>query len=115
MINPEQFYRTANFPTHPFSSFSETGSLVRPWGSIDRLPVIYLRTFISPPGIDLSAAEHADILFAKMKPDGESDLVHYCDEKRIEYVPFKDFEEALPVVRAVVRGELSVEKALRGD
>ena len=38
---------------------------------IDRLPVIYLRTFISPPGIDPS---HADVHFAKTKRDGQSDL-----------------------------------------
>lgn len=63
----------------------------------------------------MSAAAHADILFAKTKPNGENDLVEYCDEKGIKYVPFKDFDEALPVVRAVVQGELSVEKALNGE
>lgn len=81
---------------------------------VDRPPPCHILTYSSPPGIDLSAAAHADILFAKMKPDGESDLVEYCNEKGIKYVPFKDFGEALPVVRAVVQGELSVEKALRG-
>lgn len=74
-------------------------------------PVTYLR-WSGPPGIDLSAAAHADILFAKTKPDGESDLVHYCDEKGIRYVPFKDFDEALPVVQGVVRGGLSMDEAL---
>jgi len=63
----------------------------------------------------LSAATHADILFAKTKPDGERDLAQYCDEKGIKYVPFKDFDEALLVVQAVVRGELSVEKAVSGE
>ena len=87
---------------------------------IDRLPVINLRTSLPPPptpppGIDLSAAAHADVLFAKTKPDGESDLAQYCDEKGIKYVPFKDFDEALPIVQAVVRGELSTEQALSGD
>jgi len=81
-------------------------------GAIDRLSVIYLRTY-SPPGIDLSAAAHADLLFAKRKEDGESDLAQYCDEKGIGYVPFKDFDEALPIVQGVVRGELSVEQALK--
>lgn len=63
----------------------------------------------------MSAAAHADILFAKTKANGESDLAVYCDEKGIKYVPFQDFDEALPVVRAVVRGGLSIDKALSGD
>lgn len=63
----------------------------------------------------MSAAAHADLLFAKTEANGDSDLVEYCNEKGIKYVPFKDFDEALPVVRAVVRGGLSVEKALSGD
>lgn len=116
MTNLELFYRTANFPIHPFSSFSETGSLVRPWcRSTASLSYLFTYLFHPPPGIDLSAAAHADILFAKTKPNGENDLVEYCDEKGIKYVPFKDFDEALPVVRAVVQGDLSVEKALSGE
>jgi hypothetical protein len=38
----------------------------------------------------LSAAAHADVRFAKTKPDGESDLAQYCEEKGIRYVTFKD-------------------------
>jgi 2-hydroxy-3-keto-5-methylthiopentenyl-1-phosphate phosphatase len=67
------------------------------------------------PELDLSAAAHADVLFAKTKPDGESDLAQYCDERGIGYVPFRDFDEALPIVQAVVRGELSAEEALGRD
>jgi hypothetical protein len=84
--------------------------------SIDRLSVICLRVSARLTwGIDLSAAAHADVLFAKTKPDGESDLAEYCKEQGIGYVAFTDFDEALPIVQAVVRGELGVEEVVKRD
>lgn len=84
------------------------------WGkSTASLSYRYILTCLSPPGIDLSAAAHADVLFAKRKPDGESDLAQYCEEEGIGYVPFRDFGEALPIVQAVVGGSLSVAEALK--
>jgi 2-hydroxy-3-keto-5-methylthiopentenyl-1-phosphate phosphatase len=55
--------------------------------------------------IDMSAAKHADMLFAKDKPDGENDLAAYCTRENIPYVLFTDFSKALPVVRSIVEGE----------
>lgn len=39
---------------------------------------------------DLSAAEHADLLFAKEMEDGISDLRAYCKKEGIPNVPFSD-------------------------
>jgi 2-hydroxy-3-keto-5-methylthiopentenyl-1-phosphate phosphatase len=38
----------------------------------------------------MSAAAHADLLFAKQMPNGESDLMAYCKRETIPFVPFKD-------------------------
>jgi 2-hydroxy-3-keto-5-methylthiopentenyl-1-phosphate phosphatase len=53
----------------------------------------------------MSAAKHADMLFAKDKPDGENDLSAYCTREGIPHVLFSDFSKALPVVRSIVEGE----------
>jgi hypothetical protein len=39
---------------------------------------------------DLSAAKHADVLFAKVMANGDSDLLEYCKRENIPNVPFKD-------------------------
>jgi len=39
---------------------------------------------------DLSAAKHADVLFAKEMENGASDLMVYCKREVIPYVPFTD-------------------------
>ena len=62
---------------------------------------------------DISAAKHADILFVKQKDDGENDLATYCTRLGIQHILFTDFSKALPVVQSVVKGERSVEEALK--
>ena len=63
--------------------------------------------------LDMSAAKHADILFAKNdKPGGQNDLAEYAKRQGIRHVLFKDFTDALPIVQSVVRGEKSVDKVL---
>lgn len=54
---------------------------------------------------DLSAAKHADVLFVKEKPDGESDLATYCTRENIPHVLFTDFSKVVPVIRSIVEGE----------
>lgn len=39
---------------------------------------------------DLSAARHADLLFAKEMENGDSDLLVYCKREGIPHVTFKD-------------------------
>ena len=39
---------------------------------------------------DLSAAAHADVLFAKEMANGDSDLMQYCKREKIPFVPFRD-------------------------
>jgi len=61
---------------------------------------------------DISAAEHADVLFVKQKGDGENDLATYCTRLGIRHILFTDFLKALPVVKSIVKGEKSVDEAL---
>ena len=61
---------------------------------------------------DMSAAEHADVLFVKQKDDGENDLATYCTKLGIRHILFTDFSNALPVVQSVVKGEKSVDEVL---
>jgi 2-hydroxy-3-keto-5-methylthiopentenyl-1-phosphate phosphatase len=53
----------------------------------------------------MSAAKHADMLFAKEKTDGENDLAAYCTRENIPHLLFADFSRALSVVRSIVEGE----------
>jgi 2-hydroxy-3-keto-5-methylthiopentenyl-1-phosphate phosphatase len=55
--------------------------------------------------LDISAAKHADMLFAKDKTDGENDLAAYCIRENIPHVMFADFSNALSAVRSIVEGE----------
>lgn len=43
-----------------------------------------------------------------MKTDGENDLATYCVKEHIKHVLFKDFADALPVVRDIVDGVKTV-------
>ena len=38
----------------------------------------------------MSAAKHADLLFAKEMVNGDSDLMSYCKTEKIPFVPFTD-------------------------
>lgn len=60
---------------------------------------------------DMSAAKHADVLFVKQKPGGENDLAAYCTREGIRHILFEDFSKALPVVRSVVKGEMTLDQA----
>lgn len=60
----------------------------------------------------MSAAQHADVLFIKMKGYEESDLATYCDKLGIKYIKFHDFSQVLPIVEKVVNGSMSVAEAL---
>jgi 2-hydroxy-3-keto-5-methylthiopentenyl-1-phosphate phosphatase len=62
---------------------------------------------------DISAAEHADLLFVKQKPDGENDLAAYCRREGIKHVLFENFGEALKMVQSVVSGERSIEQVVQ--
>lgn len=61
---------------------------------------------------DMSAAEHADVLFVKQKDDGENDLAAYCKKLGIRHVLFTGFSKALPIVQSVVEGKKSVDEVL---
>jgi len=61
----------------------------------------------------MSAAKHADVLFVKNdKPEGHNDLAAYVKREGIRHVLFKTFNEALPIVKNVVKGEKSVDQVL---
>jgi 2-hydroxy-3-keto-5-methylthiopentenyl-1-phosphate phosphatase len=59
---------------------------------------------------DISAARHADVLFAKEKPNGENDLSVYCTKHGIKHLHFQDFSDATPVVSSIVKGDSTVEQ-----
>lgn len=61
----------------------------------------------------MSAARHADVLFVKKPPGKESDLATYCDKEKIPHILFENFSQALPVVRAIVNGKMTVQEALK--
>ncbi|KAG9309995.1 HAD-like domain-containing protein [Chiua virens] len=55
---------------------------------------------------DLSAAQHADVLFVKVTGIDEKDnLKTYCNKAGIPYIPFFDFHVAKKIVGQIVRGE----------
>ncbi|KAF8437927.1 HAD-like domain-containing protein [Boletus edulis BED1] len=55
---------------------------------------------------DLSAAQHADILFVKVTGIDEKDnLKKHCDKAGIPYIPFFDFRVAKAIVGQIVRGD----------
>jgi len=64
----------------------------------------------NPPHSDISAAKHADLLFVKLKTDGENDLLTYCGEQNIKHLPFRDFSGALSVVQSIVEGRTTVDQ-----
>jgi len=55
---------------------------------------------------DLSAAQHADVLFVKVTGIDEKDnLKKHCDKAGIPYIPFFDFHVAKAIVGQIVRGD----------
>ena len=60
----------------------------------------------------MSAARHADVLFVKVKPGADNDLHAFCAREGIPHILFENFHKALPIVKRVVNGELTVRQAL---
>ncbi|KAK4509744.1 uncharacterized protein ATC70_007046 [Mucor velutinosus] len=59
---------------------------------------------------DISAAKHADVLFARK----DRDLEFYCKREDIPYIPFNTFAEVESVVRKLVDGKAILEKSPSG-
>ncbi|KIO26071.1 hypothetical protein M407DRAFT_243868 [Tulasnella calospora MUT 4182] len=98
---------------HPESGYGHDKSqAILPYRSLPHKPILF---FFGDGVSDLSAAQHADVLFAKDKPDGENDLAAYCTNMGIKHLTFKHFEEALPIVASVVEGRATVEDVLKAS
>ncbi|KAG8734027.1 hypothetical protein FRC11_013083, partial [Ceratobasidium sp. 423] len=83
---------------------------ILPYRDLPHRPTLF---FFGDGVSDMSAAKHADVLFAKNdKPEGENDLVEYCKKEGIPHILFRTFADALPIVRDVVEGRKSVQQAL---
>jgi 2,3-diketo-5-methylthio-1-phosphopentane phosphatase len=86
---------------HPDSGFGHDKSLaILPYRSLPSPPTLF---FFGDGVSDVSAAQHADVLFVKSIKK-ESDLHHYCVKEGIKHILFSSFEEVLPVVKDVVEG-----------
>lgn len=59
---------------------------------------------------DISAAKHADVLFARK----ERDLEFYCKRENIPFIAFDTFAEVENVVRSLVDGKARIEKSESG-
>ncbi|KAF8069232.1 HAD-like domain-containing protein [Lyophyllum atratum] len=91
---------------HPSSGFGHDKSwAILPYRALADPPTLF---FFGDGVSDISAAKHADLLFVKVKGDGENDLAAYCAREGIKHVPFEDFSKALPVVQSVVSGEKTI-------
>jgi 2-hydroxy-3-keto-5-methylthiopentenyl-1-phosphate phosphatase len=55
---------------------------------------------------DISAAKHADVLFARK----DRDLEFYCKRENIPFIPFDTFKQVEDVVRQLVDGKVKLEK-----
>jgi len=91
-----------------------------PYGHDKSRMILPYRSLLNPPTIfffgdgvsDISAAKHADVLFVKVKPNADNDLAAYCVTENIKHICFEEFSSAFEVVKKVVDGRMSVEKAL---
>lgn len=59
---------------------------------------------------DISAAKHADVLFARKGRD----LEFYCQRENIPFIPFDTFAEVEHVVKSLVDGQSRIEKSESG-
>ncbi|ORX38337.1 HAD-like domain-containing protein [Kockovaella imperatae] len=88
---------------HPESHYGHDKSLaILPYRDLDKPPVL---VFCGDGVSDLSAAKHADLLFAKERADGESDLMVYCTRNEIPFVQFLDFHKVEDKVKELVDGK----------
>jgi len=95
---------------HPESGYGHDKSqAILPYRRLSKPPTLF---FFGDGVSDISAAQHADVLFVKTKPDGENDLAAYCVKQQIKHVRFEDFSKALPIVRSIVEGHKTVEEVV---
>ncbi|KAJ7627719.1 HAD-like domain-containing protein [Mycena polygramma] len=101
---------------HPTSGFGHDKSrAILPYKDLADPPVLF---FFGDGVSDMSAARHADLLFVKLKApapgekESENDLAAYCTREGIRHVLFREFGEALAIVKAVVAGERTVDQVL---
>ncbi|EIW68345.1 hypothetical protein M231_00333 [Tremella mesenterica] len=97
---------------HPESGFGHDKSkAILPYRDLPSKPTLF---FCGDGVSDMSAAKHADLLFTKIMPNGDSDLLAYCKKEGIPNVPFTDFHKVLERVKEVVGGK-SVESVLKEE
>ncbi|GJJ15141.1 hypothetical protein Clacol_009416 [Clathrus columnatus] len=96
---------------HPTSGFGHDKSqAILPYRNLPEPPLLF---FFGDGVSDMSAARHADVLFVKKPPGKESDLATYCEKEGIPHILFENFNQALPMVQAIVEGSMSVQEALK--
>ncbi|KAL1861684.1 hypothetical protein VTK73DRAFT_6969 [Phialemonium thermophilum] len=95
---------------HDDSSFGHDKSLeIRPYAQLpdDQRPILlYAGDGVS----DLSAAKETDLLFAK----AGRDLVTYCENEKVPFTTFNDFNDILAVVQDIASGKLTPKEAATG-
>ncbi|THG93172.1 hypothetical protein EW026_g7990 [Hermanssonia centrifuga] len=95
---------------HPSSGYGHDKSqAILPYRRLSNPPTVF---FFGDGVSDMSAARHANVLFVKKKPGMDNDLAAYCTHEGIPHLLFENFHGALPVVKKVVDGQLSVPEAL---
>ncbi|KAF4618712.1 hypothetical protein D9613_009873 [Agrocybe pediades] len=95
---------------HPSSGFGHDKSqAILPYRNLPNPPTLF---FFGDGVSDISAAQHANLLFVKTKLDGENDLAVYCQREGIKHVLFDDFSKALPIVQSVVQGGKTIDDIL---
>ncbi|TXT08849.1 hypothetical protein VHUM_02977 [Vanrija humicola] len=95
---------------HPESGFGHDKSQsIIPYRELAQRPTI----FFAGDGVsDLSAARHADLLFTKVAPGVDSDLLKYCKREGIPHVRFATFKEILEDVKKVVEGQATTQEII---
>ncbi|KAL7411318.1 HAD-like domain-containing protein [Mrakia frigida] len=93
---------------HPESGFGHDKSLaILPFKNLPHKPTL----FFCGDGIsDMSAAQHAHVLFVKNKEG--NDLKIYCENKGLPFKLFDDFTTVLEEVKAVVEGAKTPEQVM---
>ncbi|EGO04099.1 hypothetical protein SERLA73DRAFT_175860 [Serpula lacrymans var. lacrymans S7.3] len=95
---------------HPSSGYGHDKSqAILPYRALSSPPTLF---FFGDGVSDMSAARHADVLFVKVKDNGENDLVSYCKQEGIRHILFSDFSKALTVVQSVVEGKKTADEVL---
>ncbi|KIJ56217.1 hypothetical protein M422DRAFT_23550 [Sphaerobolus stellatus SS14] len=96
---------------HPSSGYGHDKSqAILPYRNLPDPPLLF---FFGDGVSDMSAAQHADVLFVKRPPGEESNLAAYCRREGIPHILFDNFQQVLPIVEAIVKGELTKEEVLR--